>query len=232
MCPWPTFHASVTKTQNGNCGATVMVPITIMSSFEMIIQIRCSRVTHTYRIWNVFSFHKYRMKWKLISDSFYHMLNSQKRKKDAVLSSFFYRFYCRNCANVGALPTTSKTNCDVSAYQNASLHYVINIGYEMNFHFIQYLWNELSVLYPRAFGGGYKTHNEFHKYHMKWKFISDSFYHMILPKNINISRKKYVFLGKFCAKIALKRRDLRDVIMLLLMTLLAKERETAVKSIM
>ena len=32
-CPWPTFHASVTKTQNGNSGAPVMVPITIMSSF-------------------------------------------------------------------------------------------------------------------------------------------------------------------------------------------------------
>ena len=27
---------------------------------------------------------------------------------------------------------------------------------------------------------GYKTH-EFHKYRLKWKFISDSFYHMIIP---------------------------------------------------
>ena len=35
LCPWPTctFHASVTKTQNGNRGAPVIVPITIMSSF-------------------------------------------------------------------------------------------------------------------------------------------------------------------------------------------------------
>ena len=33
LCPWPTFHASVTKTQNGYSGAPVMVPITIMSSF-------------------------------------------------------------------------------------------------------------------------------------------------------------------------------------------------------
>ena len=32
LCPWPTFHASVTETQNGNSGAPVMVPITIMSS--------------------------------------------------------------------------------------------------------------------------------------------------------------------------------------------------------
>ena len=30
----------------------------------------------------------------------------------------------------------------------------INIGSEMNFHFIRYLWNELCVLYPRASGEG------------------------------------------------------------------------------
>ena len=29
---------------------------------------------------------------------------------------------------------------------------------------------------------GYKTHNEFHKYRIKWKFISDSFYHMFKSK--------------------------------------------------
>ena len=44
--------------------------------------------------------------------------------------------------------------------------------------------------------------------------------------------KKVCILRKFRAKIALKRRALRDVIMLLLMTSLAKERETAVKSVM
>ena len=43
----------------------------------------------------------------------------------------------------------------------------------MNFHFIRYLWNELRVLYPLTKGSGYKTRNSFHKYHMKWKFISD-----------------------------------------------------------
>ena len=41
-------------------------------------------------------FHKYRMKWKFISDSFYHMLNSQKRKKTAVLSSFITDFTTEN----------------------------------------------------------------------------------------------------------------------------------------
>ena len=31
---------------------------------------------------------------------------------------------------------------------------LVNIGSEMNFHFIRYLWNELCVLYPRASGEG------------------------------------------------------------------------------
>ena len=44
--------------------------------------------------------------------------------------------------------------------------------------------------------------------------------------------KSVCILRKFRAKIALKRRALRDVIMLLLMTSLAKERETAVKIVM
>ena len=44
--------------------------------------------------------------------------------------------------------------------------------------------------------------------------------------------KKVCILRKFRAKIALKRRALRDVIMLLLMTSLTKERENAIKSVM
>ena len=47
-------------------------------------------------------------------------------------------------------------------------------------------------------------------------------------KNINISWKKYVFWENS----AMKRRALRDVIMLVFMTKLATERETAVKSVM
>ena len=43
--------------------------------------------------------------------------------------------------------------------------------------------------------------------------------------------KKVCILRKFRAKIALKRCALHDVIMLLLMTSLAKEHETAVKSV-
>ena len=45
-------------------------------------------------------------------------------------------------------------------------------------------------------------------------------------------KKKVCILRKFRAKIALKRLALRDVIMLLLLTSLAKERKTAVKSVM
>ena len=39
-----------------------------------------------------------------------------------------------------------------------------------------------------------------HKYHIKWKFISDSFYHITIRKNINISWKKYVFWENFARK--------------------------------
>ena len=38
LCPWLAFHALETKTQNGNSGAPVMVPITIMSSSSICIQ--------------------------------------------------------------------------------------------------------------------------------------------------------------------------------------------------
>ena len=51
-------------------------------------------------------------------------------------------------------------------------------------------------------------------------------------ENYQYFMKKVCILIKFRAKIALKRRALRDVIMLVLMTSLAKERETAVKSVM
>ena len=44
--------------------------------------------------------------------------------------------------------------------------------------------------------------------------------------------EKVCIFRKFCTKIALKLRALHNVTMLLLMTSLAKERETAVKSVM
>ena len=52
-------------------------------------------------------FHKYRKKWKFISDSFYHMLNSLKRKKNTDLSTFLTDFIAENAPTSGALPMTS-----------------------------------------------------------------------------------------------------------------------------
>ena len=40
LCPWPTFHTSVTKTQNGNSGPPVMVPISIISSCDFLFTSR------------------------------------------------------------------------------------------------------------------------------------------------------------------------------------------------
>ena len=55
---------------------------------------------------------------------------------------------------------------------------------------------------------------------------------MIIRKKHQYFMKKVCILRNFRAKIALKRRALRDVIMLLLMTSMAKARETVVKSVM
>ena len=89
---------------------------------------KSSSQCNKYRIWNEFSFHtvfmkrvvcfyiseplargykthnefhKYRMKWKFISDSLYYMLNSQKRKKNTVLSSFITNFIVENAPTSG-----------------------------------------------------------------------------------------------------------------------------------
>ena len=64
-----------------------------------------------------------------------------------------------------------------------------HIGFEMNFHSIRYLGNELCFYIPEPLARGYKTHDEFHKYRMKLKFISDSFYHML-----NSQKRKKSFI--------------------------------------
>ena len=76
----------------------------------------------------------------------------------------------------------------------------------MNFHFIWYLWNELCVfISPSLWQGDIQTHKEFHKYRMKWKFISDFFYHMLNQKK-NV-KKNWVSLP-----ISLRKtRHRRDV---------------------
>ena len=48
---------------------------------------------------------------------------------------------------------------------------------------------------------------------------------MEIPKKISIFHEKCMYFRKFRAKIALKLGALRDVIMLLLMTSMAKKRE-------
>ena len=64
---------------------------------------------------------------------------------------------------------------------------------DLKWIFISYgIYESSCVFYiPEPLARGYKT-LKFHKYHMKWKFVSDSLYH-IFPKNINISWKKDVF---------------------------------------
>ena len=85
----------------------------------------------------------------------------------------------------------------------------LNIGSEMNFHFIRYLWNELCVfISPSLWRGGYKTHNEFHKYRMKWKFISDSFYHML---NSQKCKEKHNFIEFLLPILLRKTRQRRRV---------------------
>ena len=65
----------------------------------------------------------------------------------------------------------------------------------INWFFISIgIYETSCVLYiPEPFARRYKTHNEFHKFRLKWKFLSDSFYHMMIPKNITTSRKYCVF---------------------------------------
>ena len=49
---------------------------------------------------------------------------------------------------------------------------------------------------------GYKTHNEFHKYRMKWKVISDSFYHRLNSENFKKNADLSSFLTDFTAENA------------------------------
>ena len=55
---------------------------------------------------------------------------------------------------------------------------------------------------------------------------------MIIPKKYQYFMKKVCILRKYSAKIGLKHFALRDVIMVFLMTSLAKKRATGVKSVM
>ena len=49
---------------------------------------------------------------------------------------------------------------------------------EFSFHML-FMKRVVCFYIPEPLVRGYKTHKEFHKYSMKWKFFSDSFYHML-----------------------------------------------------
>ena len=57
-------------------------------------------------------------------------------------------------SDIAAFPGTGRRGGIYSVEYTHERHYTSNIGSEMNCHFIWYLYNELCVLYPRAFGEG------------------------------------------------------------------------------
>ena len=80
------------------------------------------------------SFHKYKMTWKYISDSYYHMYNIQKHNKIGFSSSKFYcPFYYRKHANIreicilwclGLLKYFATTLCHILIYDLAIFHWI------------------------------------------------------------------------------------------------------------
>ena len=62
----------------------------------------------------------------------------------------------------------------------AGIYIVYRIWNEFSFHTV-FMKRVLCFYIPEPLAKGYKTHNECHKYRMKW-FIPDSFYHMFHPQ--------------------------------------------------
>ena len=84
---------------------------------------------------------------------------------------------------------------------------------------------------PEPLARGYKTHNEFHNIVRNENAFQILLSHDNSKKYQYFMKKVFRILRTYRAKVGLKRRALRNVIMLLLMSL-AKERETGVKSVM
>ena len=57
---------------------------------------------------------------------------------------------------------------------------------------------------PESLARGYKTHNEFHRYHTKWKFISHSFYHIL-----NSQKCKKILFHRVLLPIVLRKKHQR-----------------------
>ena len=97
-------------------------------------------------------------------------------------------------------------------------------GSDMNFHFIRYVWNELCFISPSLCRGDIKHTTSVIDTVLKMKIHFRFFLsHYNSEKYQCNFMKKVCILRKFRAKIDLKRRALSDVIMILLMTSLAKE---------
>ena len=81
------------------------------------------------------------------------------------------------------------------------------------------IWNDFSfqilfmkqvVFYiPKPFVRGYKSHNEFHKYCLEWKLISDSFYRKL---NSQKPEKNQVFLPILLGKTPQRQDVTYDII--------------------
>ena len=85
---------------------------------------------------------------------------------------------------------------------------------DLKWMFISYGIYETSCVFyiPDPLARGYKIRNEFHKYHMKWKFMSDSFYHMLNSQNTRKTQFYRVLLPILLRKTRQHRGVTYDVI--------------------
>ena len=90
LWPWPTFHASMTKTQNGNSGAPVTV--TVMSSCHLSWTI-CSPTTAVFTM----SVYKCTIPARVNLQKRYFTYFTQKSRKTLILGlqgDFFLKLWC------------------------------------------------------------------------------------------------------------------------------------------
>ena len=83
---------------------------------------------------------------------------------------------------------------------------IYRIWNEFSFHTV-FMKRVVCFCIPEPLARGYKTHNEFHKYRMKWKFISYSFYHMLNSQK----RKENTVLSSLCLILLRKTCQRRGV---------------------
>ena len=94
--------------------------------------------------------------------------------------------------------------CAIHVFVWIVCRHIYRIWNEFSFHTVS-MKRVLCFYIPEPLAKGYKTHNKCHKYRMKWKFITDSFYHMFNPQKREKSR------GFFLPILLRKTRQRRDV---------------------